>query len=182
VIHAARISLFFAGFAGIIAKFHTYNMESAKKVIDKTQAMAKAEHFCAYQERSQQEVRDKLYSFDLHSADVENIISELIQANFLNEQRFAVAYTLGKFRIKHWGKAKIKQGLKFKRVPEKMIAKALGQIDYDEYISTLTALLQKKAPFITEKDLYKKNYKLAQYAVGRGFERGLVTEVLGLIG
>jgi len=152
-------------------------MKEPKKVT-KLEAKAKAEHFCAYQERSQQEVRDKLYSFGLHSPDVEELVSELIQANFLNEERFAVAYTLGKFRIKHWGKNKIKQGLRLKQVPEKLIGKALKQIDGDEYVKTLEILLRKKALLLPKLDPYILNYKLTQYAAGKGYEKDLISDLL----
>src|SRR5438067_9022708 len=97
-------------------------------IIDEKTALAKAEHYCAYQERSQQEVRDKLYEWGLHSNDVENVIIELIAANFLNEERFANAYACGKFNQKAWGKNKIKQGLKFKKVSDALIKKALNNI------------------------------------------------------
>ena len=99
--------------------------EIKRKVFTREQALRKAESFCAYQERSQHEIRNKLYEWGLHQNDVETIISELIEANFLNEERFAIAYSLGKFRIKGWGKIKIKHGLKLKRVPEKLIHKSL---------------------------------------------------------
>lgn len=146
--------------------------------LDKKAALAKAEHYCAYQERSQQEVRDKLYEWGLWSAEVEETISELIQTNFLNEERFTQAYVSGKFRIKHWGKIKIRQGLKLKKVPDKMISNALKAIDYDEYLQTIQDLALKKLPSITEKDPYKRKYKLVSYLLGRGFENDLILEVL----
>ncbi|MES2809563.1 MAG: regulatory protein RecX [Bacteroidota bacterium] len=149
-----------------------------KKITDPKQGLAKAEHYCAYQERAQQEVRDKLYDWGLWPDAVESIISELISAGFLNEERFAKAYTLGKFRQLSWGKIKIKQGLKFKKVPDVLIKKALLQIDGDDYFATLTRILQKKAALTAEKDAYKRRYKLQQYAVSRGFESDLILEVL----
>jgi|SRR6185312_8062155 len=148
------------------------------KIIDAKTAHAKAEHYCAYQERSQQEARDKLYEWGLRTADVENIISELIQDNFLNEERFSKAYALGKFRQKGWGKAKIKQGLKFKRVPDVLIKKALSAIPGDEYVAMLQKVLAKKAKILTEKDPFKRNYKLKQYAIGRGYEGELIGDIL----
>ena len=155
-------------------------MDSPKsvKIINETAARAKAENYCAYQERSQQEVRDKLYDWGLHQAAVENIIVELIANNFLNEERFAKAYAQGKFKQKGWGRLKIKQGLKFKRVPDVLIRKALLTIDGDEYTETLQKLLDKKAATLTEKDPYKRRYKLQQYAMGRGFEGDVVGEML----
>ena len=151
-----------------------------KKIIklDRRTALIKAEHYCTYQERAQQEIRDKLYEWGLWSDDVEGIISELIETNFLNEERFTQAYVSGKFRIKQWGKTKIKQGLKLKRIPDKMIQRALNGIDHDDYLKAILTAAQKKAPLIKEKDAFKRNYKLVSYLMGRGFEKDLIIEVL----
>lgn len=148
------------------------------KITDPKIGLQKAEKYCAYQERSQQEVRQKLYDLGLYPRDVELIISELISNNFLNEARFANAYALGKFRIKGWGKIKIKQALKLKRVPEGMIKKALLQIDLDDYLAKLKGILEKKAAVLKEKEPYKRSYQLKQFAFGKGYEGNLVAEVL----
>jgi regulatory protein len=148
------------------------------KITDPKIALAKAEHFCAYLERSQQEVRDRLYEWGLWPDAVEQIISQLIEGNFLNEDRFAKAYTKGKFNQKAWGRIKIKQGLKLKRVPEILIKKALLTIDTDDYIAALTKLLDRKASTLTEKNHLKRRYKLQQYAMSRGYESDLISDVL----
>ena len=152
--------------------------EKSKPVYDKRSALVKAESYCAYQERAQQEVRDKLYDWGLHHDDVEQVITELIVTNFLNEERFAMSYVSGKFNIKKWGKIKIKQGLKLKRVPEKMIIKALNSIDYDKYLQTILAAAEKKSAVLIENDKYKRKYKLTTYLMGKGFESNLISEVL----
>ena len=148
------------------------------KITDPKVALAKAEHFCAYQERSQQEVRDKLYDWGLWPDAVEQVISQLIEGNFLNEDRFAKAYTKGKFSQKGWGRIKIKQGLKLKNVSPVLIKKALLTIDANDYMSALTRIIEKKEATLTEKDPYKRRYKLLQYALSRGFEPELTAEVL----
>jgi regulatory protein len=148
------------------------------KKLDKQTALLKAESFCAYQERAQQELRDKLYEWGLWSNEVEEVISELINTNFLNEERFTLAYVSGKFNIKKWGKIKIKQGLKLKRIPDKMITRALNTIDYDDYLKTVLAAAEKKLKTITEKDPYKKKYKLTTYLMGKGFENDVILSVL----
>lgn len=149
-----------------------------KKITDPKQGLAKAEHYCAYQERSQQEVRDKLYEWGLYPKDIEEIISQLIAGNFLNEERFARAYAQGKLRQNNWGKMKIKQGLKFKKVSDPLIKKALLSIDPDEYMNVLNRVIVKKSRSLTEKDSFKRNFKLKQYALGRGFEQDLINDVL----
>lgn len=152
--------------------------EGAKKILDPKTALLKAEKYCVYQERAQQEVRDKVYSWGLHQQDTENLIAKLISNNFLNEERFANAYALGKFRQKGWGKIKIKQGLKLKRVPENLIKKALLQIDMDDYLIKLKTILEKKGAFLKEKEPYKRSYQLKQYAFGKGYEGYLVADIL----
>ena len=149
-----------------------------KKIYTPQEATRKAESYCAYQERSQQEVRDKLYDWGLHRADVESIISYLIEENFLNEERFAIAYVLGKFRMKAWGKIKIKNGLKQKQVSSPLIKFALDRIDPNEYMDTLIDVLKKKSRIIHDEDPFRKRNKLFQYAIGRGFESHLILEVL----
>ena len=154
-------------------------MEPIKKIkYDKRTGLVKAESYCAYQERSQQEVRTKLYDWGLWPNEVEEVISDLIENNFLNEERFAKAYVSGKFGIKHWGKIKIKQGLKLKKITDKMIASALNTIDFDDYLQTILDTAEKKLPFIKETDPYKRKYKLVTYLMSKGFENDLIIEVL----
>jgi len=159
-------------------------MDSPKttRISDEKTALTKAERYCAYQERAQQEVRDKLYEWGLWPEAIENIIALLISNNFLNEERFSKAYALGKFRQKGWGRIKIKQGLKLKKVPDVLIKKALQQIDGDDYEKALTDLLAKKLRLIAEKDPFKRRYKLQQYALGRGYESDIINTILQQIG
>lgn len=141
-------------------------------------AQAKAESYCAFQERSQQEVRDKLYSWGLWTDEVENIIAELIATDFLNEERFAVAYATGRFRMKGWGKFKIKQGLALKSVSKPLIRIALQALDDDAYRTKLLEILTKKSALTKESNPYVRKNKLARYAISRGFETDLVYELL----
>lgn len=147
-------------------------------ILDKKTALLKAESWCAYQERSQQEARDKLYEYGLHQNEVEDVITELIVTNFLNEERFAMAYVSGKFNIKKWGRIKIKQGLKLKKVPDKLIQKALNSIDGDKYLANILATAEKKLKVLPEKDPLKRKYKLITYLQTKGFEKDLIFDVL----
>ena len=101
------------------------------------QSIPKIKQYCAYQERCHAEVRDKLYSFGLYKKDAEFIISQLISENYLNEERFAILYAGGKFRIKQWGRVKIKHALRQKQVSEYSIKKALKEISESDYKKTL---------------------------------------------
>lgn len=151
-----------------------YESEKKKKVYTPKQAKLKAESFCAYQERAQQEVRDKLYEWGLHQQDVEQVISDLITDNFLNEERFAKAYVLGKFRMKGWGKIKIKQHLKLKRVSQPLIKIALREIDLDEYEAKLDDLLEKKKSDYSSKLSLTEKAKIVRFLQTKGYESDLI--------
>ncbi len=145
---------------------------------DRKTAWEKVQHYCVYRERCHQEVRDKLYDWGLHSVDVESIIADLIENNFLNEERFAIHYTIGKFRQKKWGKIKIKNELKFKKISPYCIQKAINQIDAEEYLNTLIQLLKKKNEKLKEENQYIKYSKLMQHALYKGFEHDLIRDVI----
>lgn len=149
-----------------------------KLLLTPEMAKLKIEQWCAYQERSQNETRRKLYEYGLHEQDVEQIISGLISENFLNEERFALALAGGKFRIKHWGKIKIKIELRKHKISDYSITKALNTINDDDYLKTITLVLEKKLRQTKSKDKQKLFYGTLNYAVSRGFERDLVTEQL----
>jgi len=139
------------------------------------QALPKIKQYCAYQERSHSEVRDKLYSFGITKIDIDEIISKLIDDNYLNEERFAIHFTGGKFRIKHWGKVKIKYQLKQKQVSDFCIKKALAAIDNTAYKKTLYKLADAKiATLQSEKNSFTRKKKLQDHLLQKGFEMELV--------
>jgi regulatory protein len=138
----------------------------------------KARKYCVYQERSHQELRDKLYEWGLHKAEVEQMISQLIGEGFVNEERFAIAYAGGKFRIKNWGRIKIKLALRQKKVSDYCIRKALNGINDKDYLKTLEKIISSSSQKIKEKSPLKKNYKVAQHAIRKGYEAELVWEIL----
>lgn len=154
-----------------------------KRAVSPEKATLKAQRYCAFQERSQQEVRDKLYSWGLHRKDVESIISELIADGFLKEERFAVAYAGGKFRVKKWGRQKITQGLKTKQVSEPLIRHALSQINEAEYRKTLEQIIHDRLKALDDTNRFIKAQKAARYAISRGYESELVWDILrGTVG
>jgi regulatory protein len=138
------------------------------------EALPKIQKYCAYQERYHQEVRDKLYAYGLHQNDVEQIITELITSGFLNEERYAKAFAGGKFRMKHWGKNKIVNELKFKGISKRCIQTGLNEIDDSDYRKELRKQLTKKMESMTEANLFKKRDKVARFAIGKGYEPELV--------
>jgi regulatory protein len=158
-----------------------YNEDKAPKklkITDPQIGLEKAMSWCAYQERCQQEVRDKLFEWGLWPEAVENILAELITQDFVNEERFAKAYAGGKFRIKKWGRVKIKLELKKRRISDYCIRKGLKEIEEDAYTETLKKVLRTYSAKLKEKHPLKRTYRLINYAQSRGFEQDLIREIL----
>jgi regulatory protein len=150
-----------------------------KKHLTKEQAHQKARYYCAYQERCHKEVKEKLYDLGMHKNEVEEIISELVQDNYLNEERFAILFAGGKFRTKQWGKTKIKYELKQKQVSAYCITKALNEIDETDYISTFEKLVKDKLDTLSkEKNIFIKMRKLQDYLRQKGYESDLIRNVI----
>lgn len=143
------------------------------------QALPKAKHYCSYQERCHREVKEKLVGFGLNKNESDQIISTLIEENYLNEERFAILYAGGHFRTKHWGRVKIKYELKKKMVSDYCIKKALLSIDDNAYMNALDQLTALKLKTLkSEKNLFVRKRKLQDHLLQKGFESDLVREVV----
>lgn len=141
-----------------------------KKVYTSQQAFVKAAKFCAYQERTQAEVRAKLNEYGFWGEEAEAVIARLIEENFINEERFARTYAGSKFRLKKWGRLKIKQALQQKQLSAYCIKAGLEEITDDAYKATLQELLTKKIPQIKASNSLVLKQKLVNYALSKGYE------------
>lgn len=150
----------------------------SKKRYTPKAAYPKAMRFCAYQERSYKQVREKLYDLGLCSEDVENMLVRLSSDNFLNEERYAKAYVSGKFRQNKWGRNKIKQGLKQEAISAYCTKKGLAEIDDGDYDTLLLNLLNQKWLSLTDKNHLQKKQKVYNYMLSKGFEGDLVLDIL----
>lgn len=153
-----------------------------KKQITKEQALQKLKHYCAYQERCHSEVKEKLYNLGAWKKDHDEIIATLIEENYLNEERFALAFAGGKFRVKQWGRVKIKYELKQKQVSEYCIKKSLKQIDEEEYIKVLNKLAKDKYTSLKSEQYLIRKKKTMDYLIAKGFEMDLIRRVVDNVG
>lgn len=140
------------------------------------EATIKLMQFCAYRDRSHREVEEKLKEMRMIPEACEQIIMRLMQEDFLNEERFARSFVRGKFRIKKWGRYKIKQELKAREISVPIIKLALTEINEDSYLQTLEELATKKLALIKETHPQKRRKKITDYLIGKGYESQLVYE------
>jgi len=149
-----------------------------KKTFTKEQALQKIKYYAAYQERSHYEVKEKLYSYALRKSDVEELMMVLINENYLNEERFAVHYASGKFRIKQWGRNKIKYELQQKKISTYCLNKAMTSIDESDYLKTLKKLARKKWESLKGEQYVSKQAKTQSYLMNKGYEFNLIHPVI----
>ena len=138
------------------------------------EATKKLEHYCAYQDRCHEEVIQKLRSMKMDQDEIDQIIVQLIADNFLNEERFACSFARGKHRIKHWGKIRIVNELKFRKISATLIKIALKEIDDSDYLDMFDALADKHWETITERNTMKKRKKFCDYLLRKGWETELI--------
>ncbi|MFH0865447.1 MAG: regulatory protein RecX [Bacteroidota bacterium] len=159
--------------------------KAGKKNYTPIRALKKAADYCVLQERCQQEIRSKLYEWGLFGEETEQCIAELISTGFINEERFAKAFAGGKFRIKKWGKIKIRNELKRKNISEYCINKGLREINDSDYTEALKEILLKKSKELKalpagrqEKNMYKKMNRLASFVLQKGYESERVWNIV----
>lgn len=150
-----------------------------KEVLTYLDALEKLKKYCAYQERAQSEVRKKAFSYGLSSEEAESVISDLIQENYLNEQRFAEAFVRGKYKFKRWGRKKLELELKARQVSPYCIKKGMAQIEPELYFSNLVYIAEKRLPLTKGKHPAEIRQKLFQHLLLKGYESHLIEEVIG---
>ena len=138
------------------------------------QATQKLEHYCAYQDRCHEEVIQKLRTMKMDQDEIDQIIVLLIADNFLNEERFACSYARGKHLIKHWGKIRIVNELKFRKISATLIKIALKEIDDSDYFEMFDVLADKHWETIHESNTMKKRKKFCDYLLRKGWETELI--------
>ncbi len=149
--------------------------------VSKEEALKKIQHYCNYQERCHKEVKEKLYGFGLHKAAVEELMANMIENNYLNEERFAVQFAGGKCRINQWGRKKVLYELQQKGVNKVNITIALKALDEQKYIQTLEKLARRKWMQLTSEHHLTRQGKTTAYLLQKGYELPLITKALAEI-
>ena len=145
------------------------------------QAFQKLKQYCAYQERSHYEAKEKLYSFGLHKTEVETLLSKLIEEDYLNEERYAILFSGGHFRSKKWGRIKINATLQQKKVSSFNIKKGLKVIDEADYRKCLLQLASTKWSSIKSEQWISRMAKTTNYLLQKGYESNLIQDAIAQI-
>ena len=156
--------------------FYLFQMKEAKPW-ESSEGIEKVRKYCAYQDRCRSDVWLKLSRLDCPKEEIEGIIQQMEYEGFLDEVRFANAYVRGHFSIKGWGRIKIQNGLRAKRIAEALIDKALNEIDPQAYYNKLLQVAQKKAANIDLNDWdHKQKFKV--WLLSKGYEYPLIDDAI----
>jgi len=148
------------------------------KVYTIKETTEKIQSYCAIQDRCQWEVEKKMKEWGVSEIIIENILTDLILEKFVDEQRFTESFCRGKFRIKRWGKVKIKNELKIKKISNNCIDKGLLQIEKKEYMKVLKDLYIKKRDSLKDTNQFIRKGKIAKHLQQKGFESKLIWELI----
>lgn len=151
-----------------------------RKSLTKEQALQKLKQYCAYQERCHSNVKEKLFQIGVRRSYHDEIIATLIEENYLNEERFALVFARGKFRMNQWGRVKIKTELKNKKISDYCINRAMKEISEKEYLQLLQKLAEKKCATLKNEQYLVRKKKIIDYLLQKGFEWELVKNAVDI--
>ncbi len=133
--------------------------------------LKRLEYFCAYQERCEYDVLEKIKKLGLEGPEkTQPFIKRLQKEGFLDQKRFVDSYIMGKVSIKKWGVNKIRAGLIQKRIKPDVIARGIMEIDTDIYQENLRSLFEKKIINLADyKTDYKQKSKVVRFLSSKGY-------------
>lgn len=101
----------------------------------------------------------------------EQIIDDLQDSNYVNDQKFADVYAREKSRLNKWGPQKIKSELYKKEIKSNYIEDAIKKLNesLDQRQICVDLVSKRKKSFLREKDLYKRKHKIFAYLSRKGF-------------
>ncbi|BDX37962.1 hypothetical protein CYCD_13170 [Tenuifilaceae bacterium CYCD] len=152
-------------------------MQNAQK-IDKEKALTRLQSLCARSEKCSGDLKQKMIQWKLDPLDINWVINQLVSDGFIDDTRYAGMFVRDKSRISKWGRVKISTALRAKGISTDIINEALTQIDPSTNKSQLIELLSRKAKQTKAKSVYDLKNKLIRFGVSRGFDMGLVIDVV----
>jgi regulatory protein len=149
-----------------------------KKRLTKEQALQKLRFYCRYQQRCQSELKEKLFELGINKKDHHELMSELVRENCVSDERFAMAFAYGRFKMKQWGRKKIQKGLNEKRVSNEIAQKALEQINKKEYMTMLNKLAKERYTSLKHEQYLVRKKKTMDYLIQKGYEVDLIKDAI----
>lgn len=152
--------------------------KSASHTLTFEQALQRAASLCSSSEHCISDIEEKLYRWGVDKADSEKVIDTLLDEKYIDETRYAIAYTRDKLRFSHWGRIKIRTMLRAQHISEADVNNAFDDIDQEEYLGILESIINKKRQTMDDTESYASRAKLIRFAMQRGFEMHEITKFI----
>lgn len=149
-----------------------------KKRLTKEQALQKLRFYCRYQQRCQSELKEKLFELGINRKDHDEFLEKLVKENCVSDEKFAMAFVSGRFKMKQWGRKKIQKGLKEKKVSDEIAQKALEEINKREYMAMLNKLAKKRYASLKHEQYLVRKKKTMDYLMQKGYEVDLIKDAI----
>ena len=138
--------------------------------------MNRAAALCARSEQAPADIREKLLKWGLSVSTANQVLAQLIEQGYIDEQRFARAFVNDRFRFNGWGRIKIAHQLRLKGIPNEIIDEAMTAIDEEQYRERLMELLRAKWRDVSDREPRAAWAAMMRFAASRGFEAGIAGE------
>ena len=149
-----------------------------KKEMTEQEAYLQLATLCAQAEHCEQEMRDKMKRWGVEPDAQDRVVARLVKECYIDNERYTRAFVKDKIRYNKWGRRKVMQALWMKRIDDDIQHRVLDEIDDKEYIDVLIPLLKQKRKTIKAKSDYELNQKLVRFALGRGFDFGIIRQCM----
>jgi regulatory protein len=142
------------------------------------QWFAKASNWCSRQERCMSDFKTKCYQWSVPEEFRDRLRQELIEAQLIDDERFARSFISGHLRIKGWGASKIRAALSQKGISGELVTPLLSEMEGEEWDGALKKALEKALR--NGHKLSDKNHtiKLVKHLMSKGFAYEEVRKVI----
>ena len=129
----------------------------------------RARRYCAMAEQCESGVRQKLIAWGCGSTEAEPIMAQLREEGYIDDMRYARAYSESKVYGQHWGRQKVVYQMRSKRLPKEAIDEAMAAIDEGRYDAMLEEVATRKAHELGGISDERGRHKLMAFLASRGF-------------
>lgn len=154
-------------------------MAFKRRLMTEQEALERLMAQCSQAEHSSGEAREKMRRWQLPDDVQTRILERLIDGRYIDDERFCRAFVYDKVHFDRWGRRKIEAALYQKGVDKGISARALDDVDDEEYIGQLRQLVAAKRQNTLAGSEYEMNGKLIKYALGRGFTYDVIRKCIG---
>ena len=135
------------------------------------QALQSLMRLCARSEKSSGDALRLMRTWGVPEGELRGVLDRLIADRYIDNRRYAEAYTREKSRLSGWGERKIAMQLRLKGVEKEVISAVLSELVDDEGKGErLRAKLERKMRTTKAANDYELRGKLLRYALGLGYD------------